>query len=168
RLKAITDRYVTAIRSSQGHRRNTSSLAFIFSSESFSQAWRRIRSLRQFDRWRERKSREITSLRSILDERRKALSGLRVQADRQLAELNTSRASLLKKQGETSVLLDRLRQEGGELRQIMTQRQKEAAALDAELDRIIAEEARRQEELRLKNEAEERRAREEAERAARA
>lgn len=167
RLKAITDRYITAIRRSQGHRRQTSELAFIFSSDSFSQAWRRLRSLKQFNRWRDRRSREIASVKEQLDGRRKALATLREQAARQLEELNGSRTTLLRKQSETNVLLERLRSEGGELKQIMAQRQKEAASLDAELDRIIAEEARRQEELRLKKEAEERKAREEAERKAR-
>ena len=52
RIKAITDKYVKSIRKSQGRKQETGALAFIFSSESFSQAYRRMRALRQFSKWR--------------------------------------------------------------------------------------------------------------------
>lgn len=163
RLELITEKYVKAIRKTQGHRQNMSELAFIFASESFAQAYRRTRSLRQFDKWRKRKSAEISDMRSELDSRRKALTSLRTEVSKSLGSLNSEKASLLKKQNETNQLVGRLKSEGGELREIMARRQREASALDAELDRIIAEEARRQEELRQKQEAE-RKARLEAER----
>lgn len=170
RLEAITDRYVKAIRRTQGHGQQMSDLAFIFSSESFSQAWRRMRSLRQFSKWRQRKSQEITQLRTALDERRKELTSLKENVNKSIGAIGTERATLVKKQASTNTLVDRLRREGGELRQIMSRREKEAASLDAELDRIIAEEARKAEEARRKAEAEkaaaERKAREEAERKA--
>lgn len=77
RLKAITDRYVRAVRKTQSTRQQKGALAFIFSSESFSQAYRRMRSLKQFSKWRKRRSSEITTLRSDIDKRKTALSGLR-------------------------------------------------------------------------------------------
>lgn len=166
RLEAITGKYVAAIRKTQAHRQNMSELAFIFSSESFAQAYRRARSLRQFDKWRKRRSAEIADMRADLEARRKALTSLKTDASQSLASLNRERATLVKKQGETNTLVGRLKKEGGELREIMARRQREASALDDELDRIIAEEARRQEELRRKEEAE-RKARLEAERKAR-
>lgn len=167
RLDAITEKYVRAIRRTQGHRKQMSELAFIFSSESFSQAYRRMRSLRQFAKWRRRRSEEISAMRAELDTRRTQLSSMKQQASATLGQLNGEKATLLKKQGETSSLVDRLKHEGGELREIMARRQKEAQSLDAELDRIIAEEAARQERLRREREEAERKAREEEARRAR-
>jgi len=161
RLAAITEKYVKAIRRTQGHRQQMSELAFIFSSESFSQAYRRMRSLRQFAKWRKRKAEEITRIRTDIDSRRTQLTGMKQQASASLGKLNGEKASLVKKQGETGSLIDRLKQEGGELRQIMERRQREAKSLDDELDRIIAEEAARQERLRREREEAERKAREE-------
>ena len=152
RIKAITDKYVKSIRKSQGRKQETGALAFIFSSESFSQAYRRMRALRQFSKWRKRRE-------ALADTRKKAASAI--------STLNAEKTTLVNKQQETNRLVDRLRKEGGELNQIMSRRQREAEALDAELDRIIAEEAARQERLRREREEAERRARIEAERKAR-
>ena len=166
RLKIITEKYVKSVRKTQGHRQNMSELAFIFSSESFSQAYRRARSLRQFDKWRKRRSAEIGDMRSELEQRRLALTSLKGEASKSLTGLNCEKSTLVKKQGETNELVGRLKKEGGELKEIMSRRQREASALDAELDRIIAEEQRRIEEQRKREEAE-RQARLEAERKAR-
>jgi TolA protein len=84
-------------------------------------------------------------MRTRLEARRKALTDLRTVAATSLTSLNRERATLETKQGETNVLVDRLKREGGELQAIMARRQREASALDAELDRIVAEEARKAE-----------------------
>lgn len=167
RLASITQQYVKSLRKTQGHRQQMNALAFIFSSDSFSQAYRRMRSLRQFSKWRQRRSHEITAMRGQITEQRNHLAALRGDASASMNQLAGERTSLVKKQGETSTLVNRLKQEGSELKDIMARRQREAAALDAELDRIIAAEARRQEQLQRQKEEAERRAREEADRKAR-
>lgn len=167
RMGAITAKYVKSVRKSQGRKQQTGALAFIFSSESFSQAYRRMQSLRQFSKWRKRRSDEIAMMRAEIDKRRRSLAVMHEQASAAIATLNSEKTTLVKKQQETNHLVDRLKKEGGELRQIMSRRQKEAEALDAELDRIIAEEAARQERLQREREEAERRARIEAERKAR-
>lgn len=167
RVAAITEKYIKSVRRTQGRKQETGALAFIFSSESFSQAYRRMQSLRQFSKWRKRRSTEIASMRAELDKRREELASMHKQASTAIASLNGEKTTLVKKQNETTQLVDRLRREGGELRQIMSRRQSEAEALDAELDRIIAEEAARQERLRREREEAERQARIEAERKAR-
>lgn len=167
RMNAIKDQYVKAVRRSQGYRHHTSMLAFIFSSNSFSQAYRRARSLQQFSKWRQRRSDEISEIRLELDVRRNSLTSLKQQVSAQANKLNAEKKNLLKKQSETSQLVNRLKQEGGELNHIMRRRQREAELLDAELDRVIVEEAARQEKLRKEREEAERKARFEAEQKAR-
>lgn len=167
RLKAITDKYIKAIRRTQGSHNEMNELAFIFSSDSFTQAYRRLRSLRQFSKWRKRRSIEITAMRSELDKKRSELATMKQRAASALTRLNGEKNVLVKKQGETNELVGRLKKESVELQEIMSRRQREAASLDAELDRIIAEEAARQERLRIEREEAERKARIEAERKAR-
>ena len=167
RLAAITDKYIKAIRRTQGRHNEMNELAFIFSSDSFTQAYRRLRSLRQLSKWRKRRSIEITAIRSELDKKRSALAEMKQRAASALSRINGEKTILVKKQGETNDLVGRLKKESGELKEIMSRRQREAASLDAELDRIIAEEAARQERLRREREEAERKARIEAERKAR-
>ncbi len=167
RLAAITDKYVKAVRRTQGTRKHMSQMAFIFSSDSFSQAYRRMRALRQFSKWRKRRSAEISDMRKELDGRRAELETLKKSAAAALGSLNNERSVLQRKQAETGRLVDRLKSEGAELNAIMDRRRREAQSLDAELDRIVAEEVARQERLRREQEEAERRARAEAERKAR-
>ena len=56
-LKRISSTYIKAVRRQQGRRQQTGALAFIFSSDSFQQAWRRARYLHQFNKWREKRTR---------------------------------------------------------------------------------------------------------------
>ena len=156
-LGNITRTYARQLRKSQGRRQQTSDLAFIFSSNSFAQAYRRMQSLRQFDKWRRRKDAEITEVKTRLDERRKELSVLQRKAGRSLAQIQNEQRVLQRKQTETSALVDRLQEQGAELQQLMAQKSREAAALDAELDRIIAEEARKERERQERLAAEQRR-----------
>ncbi len=164
RLAAITEKYVKAVRRTQGTRKHMSQMAFIFSSDSFSQAYRRMRALRQFSKWRKRRSAEISDMRKELDGRRAELETLKKSAAAALGSLNNERSVLQRKQTETGRLVDRLKSEGAELNAIMDRRRREAQSLDAELDRIVAEEVARQERLRREQEEAERRARAEAER----
>lgn len=161
-LNNITRTYAGQLRKSQGRRQQTSDLAFIFSSDSFAQAYRRMQSLRQFDKWRRRKGEEITAVKERLDERRKELSSLQRKTNRSLAQIQNEQRVLQRKQTETSALVDRLQEQGAELQQLMARKSQEAAALDAELDRIIAEEARKERERQERIAAEKRRQEEEA------
>ncbi len=156
-LNNITKTYARQLRKSQGRREQTSDLAFIFSSNSFAQAYRRMQSLRQFDKWRRRKGEEIQAVKGKLDERRKELTILQGKTNRSLAQIQNEQRVLQRKQTETSALVDRLQEQGAELQQLMARKSREAAALDAELDRIIAEEARKERERQERIAAEKRR-----------
>lgn len=161
RLTVLSDKYATALQSMQRRRSSMSELAFLFSSDSFVQAYKRYRSLQQFSRWRQRKADEIVELRAELESKRSELEKLKSASSAVLASLNRERNSLTAKQKETERLVAQLKKESGNLRQIMARRQKEAAALDKELDRVIAEELRRKQEEEARQAAEQKKREEE-------
>ena len=164
-LKQITVTYAKALRRQQGTRRQMSALAFIFSSESFAQAFRRTRSLKQFARWREQRAAEINNARKALDAKRKRLGDLSAAVTRSRNDLSGQRATLVAKKTETESLVDELRSQGASLQEVMREQRSRAAALDRELDAIIQREIRRQEEERRAREAEQARRAEEARKA---
>ncbi len=141
RLDRITRSYAAALRRTQGSRNQTSQMAFLLSAKSFAQAFRRLSAVKQFGKWRERKQAEIVSLRSVLQGRRNELDRLHAASARTARELSAEHATLRKKQTRTASLVDSLKERGAELNQIMAERTRQAAALDAELDRIVAREA---------------------------
>ncbi len=164
-IATITRTYAKALRRSQGKRSQTSKMAFLLSSKSFAQAYRRMNAVRQVGKWRKKKEEEIAGLRQVLQQRRSQLESLHAQSARSARELGREKTELQKKQNLTAQLVDSLKGRRAELDEIMAQRARQAAALDAELDRIItreaAEAARREAERKERIEAE-RRAREEA------
>ncbi len=166
-LTAMRNKYAAAVRKMQSRQGSMSKLAFIFSSESFTQAYRRMRYLQQFSRWRARKSEEIAEVQQQLEGQRSRLSQMHDDKNHSLIQMNVARRELASKQKETETLVANLKKEEKSLRAILKEKEKEAKALDRELDRLIAEQQRKAEEEQRKREqqlAEERRKKEAAER----
>lgn len=144
-LQQITATYKTALRRSQGRRGNLSVLAFIFSSDSFTQAYHRARYLRRFARWREKRAGEIAAAKDILDQKRKRLETVIAEASKSKEALSSEHTTLVRRKSETSALVDELQSQGAALKDVMARQRAQAQALDRELDNIIAREAARQE-----------------------
>lgn len=144
-IEKITATYVTAVKRSQGRRQQMGVLAFIFSSESFAQAWRRARYLRQFAQWRERTVNRITSARRQLEDKRARLVDLATEEAKARGVLASEHKELVRKQTETNTLVEELRGQESSLREVLAQQRRKAAALDNELNDIIAREIARRE-----------------------
>ncbi|MFG6388844.1 murein hydrolase activator EnvC family protein [Muribaculum sp.] len=158
KLNALRDSYarsVTRIRNSQ--QGSMDKLAFIFSAESFTQAYRRFRYLGEFSKWRKRRNDEIKAVQARLEKQRDELTRLQGVKSGMLTRMNVARNDLEKKQNETSALVAKLKKEGASLKKVLRQKEAQARALDTELDRLIAEEQRRQAEEEKRRQAEEKR-----------
>ena len=66
---------------------STSELAFIFASDSFMQAYRRMRYLQEFSAWRKKKSDEIQGVKTELENKKTDLSKLQKNKTESLAKL---------------------------------------------------------------------------------
>lgn len=168
RLERLRAAFAAALRNAREARVTTSKLSLIFASESFAQAYRRIRALDQFGKWRDRRAAEIEEVKALLGERQLRLDTLQNQLRLAQSEAANRRASLQTRRNEANRVVADLRGKDRELRRVLKNQQDQARALDAELNRIIAEEQRRaQEEERRRQEAEAAARRREAEEAAR-
>lgn len=134
-------------------------LNFIFSSRTFSEAWSRVRYLRRFAGWRHSKAMEIENTIDQISARRQRLTGLRHNRDVARRNAEQQQHQLEAKRTESKKLVASLRKEDSRLKRQLQDEQKRAAALDRELDRLIAEEQARmarEEKERKRREAEER------------
>lgn len=166
-LDYLRDKYAEAVRKISSHRGSMDKLTFLFSSESFTQAYRRMRYLEQFSRWKSRKSEEIKQLKTEVEKRRERMSVLKDARRKSLSEMKLAKEELQSTRETTSHLVADLKKEGKALKKYLKKKEKEAKALDDELERLIAEEQRRAEEQRKAEEkrlAEERKRREKEER----
>lgn len=148
--------YQKAMRELQPHGGEMNALSFIFSAKSFAEAYQRVRYLRQFSAWREKKAAAIEEAIGRIAERRQHLTNLRHAQDKAYRKAEDTRRVLAQQQDESKQLVSNLRKEDSALRKSLTEQKKRASALDRELDKLIAaEQARiaREEAARKKREA---------------
>lgn len=163
--------YLRTVRKMRARRNSSSALAFIFSSENFSQAMRRIRYLRQFAGWREKRSAEITARVEALKMNRERLADARRDKDAALSRHLAAQNALDARYRRQDALIGELRANGKALQSHLAGKQAEANDLRNRISALIAEEQRKareeeQRKARLEAERRESEAREEQERKA--
>lgn len=158
-LASIRSRYASAVRNTRIHRTDENTLAFVFSAGSFGEGYRRYRYMKEFSRWRERKTTEIGTMMGRLDTERRQLSVTRRERAGTLERLRRQEKLLAHQQDSVSAMVVSLRREGRGLRELVRRKSEEARRLDEELARLIAAEQEAAE-----REERERAAREQAER----
>lgn len=154
-LTDLRSAFGISLRNARRARANTSKVALVFASDNFTQAFRRLRAMDQFDLWRSRKVAEIHKANDTLNLRKLQLDSLAIQLREAHSAIASRKSSLVIRQKDADKVVTELRGRDKELRRILKQQQETARRLDNELNRIIAEEQRRA------REEEERRAREE-------
>lgn len=165
-LKLMREEYLKAVKKMRLTKKNQSVLAFIFASENFNQALRRIRYMRQFSAWKERKSSDIKQKVEQLGREKERLSVAKEEQTVTLGQLGKSQAELEEKHKKQEKIVAELRQNGNALQAHLVAKQKEANRLKDTISALIAQEqAKAEAERKAKAEAE-RKAKEEAERKA--
>ena len=159
-LQRLRTEYGKAIRKIHAHSSSLDKLMFVFESESFHQALRRMRYLREFSAWRKRQSQEIGETQRRLENSRARINQLATAKSNTIKDQNLAKLALEQKKQRQSDVVAKLRAEGTQLQAVLADRQRRADALDRELNRIIeqerqaAERARREEAERKRLEAE--------------
>lgn len=162
RVEVMRQTYAKALRSTQGSNGAMNTLAFIFSSETFGNAWQRVRYLRRFGQWRRNQTERIMRTADSLELRRQGLDTLRRERSVAVARMSISQRQLEAQRKETDQLVGKLRSEGSSLKALLKEKERKARALDRELDKLIAEEQRRREQEQREAERREREARRKA------
>lgn len=148
RIESLRNNYAKSLRSMQGNFGSMNALAFIFSSESFSKAWQRLRYMQQMGKWRKQRTQEIKSATDSLTHIRLEMDSMQNVRRKSVAQLSLSQKQLEAQKNETNKLVSQLKKEGSSLKALLKEKEKKAKALDGELDRLIAEEQKRAEKER--------------------
>ena len=164
-LKIRKEKYANAIKSVMHRRQSENKLFFILSGKSFGEALRRMQYLKQYSKVQKSQADEIKEKNAELalkkeevqkakEERRKTLMDIRNEQTRLIAEERNRKSEMDEAQGKQK-----------ELQSELQEKQRQANRLNAEIERLIAEEVARQERERRLAE-EQRRKREEQQRLA--
>lgn len=163
RYATLQASYAKTMRTIRSRRQSMNDISFIFSAKSFSQAWRRMRYLREIAGSADRQAHRLRESQTQLVEAKAHLDTLRQTHSSSLARLNNAQNALRAEKLSADKLVKNLRAQGKSLGRELQRRRKQAQELQRELDRIVEQEIRAAEERRRKEEAE-KQARIEAER----
>lgn len=143
KLAKMRVEYLKAVKKMRTARHNSSALAFIFSSDSFNQAMRRMRYLRQFSAWKDKQSKEINLKVAQLADQRKSLASAKNEKDLALKRQQVASRELEKKGREQDAVVADLKRNGDLLAVHLSKKQQEANALKSRISALIAEEERK-------------------------
>ena len=164
KLKVLRNNYKDVLRSVRASRHSTSRLAFLFSSKSFADAYRRVRYLQQFSSWQNKKTDDIKGAILAINEVKQDLTELQAARTESLKKVMVTQQSLRQNEAQQSQVVADLKKERSNLEAYMKEKQREAKQLDDQLNKLIAkqqaEEKRRREEAEKKRKEEERRKKE--------
>ncbi|MCF0203995.1 MAG: peptidoglycan DD-metalloendopeptidase family protein [Muribaculaceae bacterium] len=148
----VKDRYAKAVRRIQASSSYLDRLTFVFSAPTFKQGYRRIRYLQQFSQWSDRQLAKIRESEERLKAKKAAIEQLASKKQGNLAAQNSTKQSLEHKRQQQQTVVNNLRSEGKALQQVIAEKRKKAQQLDAEINRIIAEQQRKAQEAQKQEE----------------
>ena len=170
--KQLDDRkqkYIKSMRYMHRNRSIQSQLTFIFSAKNFSQMYRRLRFVREYASFQKAQGEEVKSKQRQVTAKREELTAKKKKKDALLYRGVQERRQLEGQQVEQQGMVNSLKKQQKTIQSIIEQQRKKDAALNAEIDRLIAIEvakakARAEAEARRKAEEARRREAEEARR----
>ena len=168
--KELNDRkqkYVKSMRYMHRNRSIQSQLMFIFSAKNFSQMYRRMRFMREYASYQRAQGEEVKTKQVEVTEKHQQLTATKKQKSNLLYKGEQERLSLEGKQVEQQKVVNSLQKQQKTIQGIIAQQQKRDAAINAQIDRLVAievEKARQRAIAEAKRKAAEEAKRAEAER----
>ena len=168
--KELNDRkqkYVKSMRYMHRNRSIQSQLMFIFSAKNFSQMYRRMRFMREYASYQRAQGEEVKTKQAEVTEKHQQLTAKKKKKSNLLYKGEQERLSLEGKQVEQQKVVNSLQKQQKTIQGIIAQQQKRDAAINAQIDRLVAievEKARQRAIAEAKRKAAEEAKRAEAER----
>lgn len=150
----LKEEYAKLIAASYRHRNRYSTLMFIFASQNFNQALRRIKYIGQYNDYLRKQVALINEKQIVLESSRKSLVAEKENKQQLVSGQQQEKKKLEQEQREKNRMVAQLKSQEKKLRKKMQDQQKKVNQLNAQIKKLIEEEIRRsQEEARKKGAA---------------
>ena len=161
-LVLLRQKYGEVLRSIRKTRHTSNNVAFLFSSNTLSDVFRRTRYLRQFASWQNNKTNELQNAIMSVSNAKNHLVKLHTNKASSIKKVSATQAALQDNEKRQSQIIANLGEERAYLEAYLKEKQQEARQLDAQLNKMIAQqqkeaEKRRKEEEKKRKEEEKRR-----------
>ena len=142
-LKKLRGEYAKMVQFAYRNRNHYDQLEFLFASEDFNQASRRMRYIQQFADARMTKMEQISESQRRVREEVEANRKAREEQAALLAEEKAQQEALVKEKEELNTQVKRLKKQEGNIQQSIKDKQAQAKKFQKQIDDIIAEEIRK-------------------------
>lgn len=142
-VESLRKSYAESLRRLQPYDRSRTAMSFIFSSKDFVTLQRRLRYLKQFSQWRQRRAEAISTALDSLESKRNHLAALEQKSTALLNRTADEQSRLDANRKGTEEIVASLRKDEKSLRAVLEQQKRQARLLDQRLDKLIAEEQAR-------------------------
>ena len=143
-LEKCKGRYVKSMRYLHRNRSSQNQLMFIFSADNLTQMFRRMRFMREYAAYQHVQGDQLKAQQEEIDQKFQEISMHRREKASLLDKGERERVSLEGKQTEQQNVVKTLQKEQKTIQNIIAQQKKKDAALNEQIDRLIAEEVARQ------------------------
>lgn len=149
-LEELKEEYAKMIYFAYKNRNLYNRIMFIFASEDFNQAYQRLKYFQYYNAFREKQAELIRETREEIEHKSDELKALKLEKEELLASLEQERQQLVSERKDKNSTVSRLSNKEKELQKTLKEKEKAAERLQAAIEKIIAEELRKAEEMNRK------------------
>lgn len=142
-LKSLKDEYAKILRSAYKNRSAYDQLMFVFSSQDFNQAFKRLKYLQQFTRYRKSQVLKIEYTQEQLNKQLIELEAVKQSKKNLLASIQNEFQKLGSEKSQKQTVVNQLQGREKELKKQLQDKKKASQQLEKAIERIIAEEIRK-------------------------
>jgi septal ring factor EnvC (AmiA/AmiB activator) len=139
-LLKFQDQYKKMLVYAYKNRNATNSIIFIFSSNDFNQAYKRLKYIKKIGEYREHQAIEVASIKKAVEVEITRLENKKEKKKRILGDKYYEKNKLQKEKTENKEVLQGLKKDEKNLKKEILKKQKEATKLDSEIKKIIEKE----------------------------
>jgi len=139
------ENYATAIKGMIRKKQNSNNLIFILSGKSFGESLRRMKYMKEYSDWRNDQAEEIKEKKAELSEKKLALEKSKAEKGTLLAQRKREEEQLKKEEEQQQQEVAEAEKKQVALQSDLKKKQQQANALNAQIEKLIAEEIARQE-----------------------
>lgn len=165
-LKERQGKYANAIKMVMHKRQSENKIFFILSGKSFGEALRRMQYLKQYSRVQKTQAEEIKEKNAELMQKKKDVEVAKVERNKTLMDIRNEQSKLIAEEQNRKKEMSEAEGKQKELKKVLQDKQNQANRLNAEIERLIAEEVARIERETKRLEEERRKKRDEQQRIA--
>lgn len=133
-------KYIKSMRYMASNRTIQDKLMFIFSAKNFAQMYRRLRFVREYAAYQRAQGEMVKAKQNQIEAKNNELKKVRGQKNNLLYKGQQEQAALQGKQAEQQQVVNTLQQQQKTIQTIIADQRKKDAALNAQIDKLIAEE----------------------------